>query len=151
MYTHICHSCTYTYSCTHTHIYIHTFTVIYDIQVKKCAYLLQEKKEKHFSRIPIYYLRTQTPLNYVYICQSVYIFATFHTYLHIRRSYARYIYRECLIIIGHFPQKSPIISGSFAKNDLQLKTSYGCLPPCTQVAGRLLQKKPLIKGLFCRK
>ena len=27
--------------------------------------------------------------------------------------------------IGHFPQKSPIISGSFAKRDLQLVASYG--------------------------
>jgi len=40
----------------------------------------------------------------------------------------------CLIFIGHFLQKRPMISGSFAERDLQHKASYASSPPCAEKA-----------------
>ena len=73
---------------------------------------------------------------------------------------------RCPIYIGHFLPKSRKISGSFAKNDMQLKSFNGSLPSCTileyhtdrhswhhlecLLVAVFLQKSPIIRGSFAK-
>ena len=52
----------------------------------------------------------------------------------------------CLISGAHFSQKSPIISGSFAKRDLFLKASYASSLPCTYSSSWALWIDSLLWG-----
>jgi len=114
-----------------THIHTHTRT-----QERRCCIVLQcvavccsvlqcaARAHIHGGLIPVrtykyVYIRTYVRVNiHVYMCLTVDFSYLITLVSGVSTGWHRII--GCLIFRGHFPQKSPRIRGSFAKNDLQL-------------------------------
>jgi len=105
VYAHVCITCVC--SCVYPLCILMCVSCVYAVCILMCA-----------SRV---YAHVCILSSSTYICSA-------YLYLLSTTGWRRPI--ECLVCIGHFPQKSPIISGSCAEKVLQLKAPYGSSPLC---------------------
>jgi len=118
------HICMYTYTCSSVFMCVCYTNSDSGKQIQGlCINRFHRKKSKSTLLIEYTVLKIERIRGWIWIS-----FVCVNMYTACRRPIG------CPIFAGHFSQKSPIISGSFAKNILQLKTCYESSPPFTTCA-----------------
>ena len=127
------------YVCMYLYVRVHSVCACVCVCVCVCACIDGERACAWFVRVCVggvcecvWFVRVC-----ICVCTDVclYIFRATQFFLFGRRGGAGWRRPTgYLIFVGHFLQKSPIICGSFAKNDVQLKAFYGSSPPCNDAS-----------------